>query len=408
MSTQTAASVSAQTSADADDAMARRLRQLEDDALRLGTSQSHHLAAAAARPAAPTAAQGAAQPQTEVIQSEGDVARDGQHDDAVHRMKFDTNRLTYQGGARTPLRQPDVSPQHAARLDRRVADRMRVAKARGDTMTYRQGKAAAERSKDFIAAEERFRPMPDTLEGLYSLAEERIEEARRNGAFTNLEGKGKALEMAETRTPMVDRTEYFLNQIIKKQGALPPFVDAQVQLDRATGEFRQALRHDWAMFACKLIAMSGGPLEAQVRRAADYASAEARGVDRLRDSNWERREWSFIQARVADLNSKIRGYNIIAPFNSRRVYLQPRRELDDALREAMQTVPQMLVDRANAPKLKETHGYKVRFGKSSILDHLVGRVAKSQFYEREAGQYGFGEWWRDTFGRKRSGESLYD
>ncbi|BFZ57148.1 hypothetical protein PYCC9005_004198 [Savitreella phatthalungensis] len=315
------------------------------------------------------------------------------HDDALSRMRFDTNRLTYAGTSRTPIRQ--TSPSNAARLDRKVAERLRIAQAHAETNSYR---AATERSKEFAAAEEKFRPMPDTLEGLQSLAEERIEEARRNGAFRNLEGKGKALDLAEARQPMVDRTEYFLNQIIKKQGALPPFVDAQVNLDKAVADFRRCLRLEWASFACKVIAMAGGSLEDQVARARRYGTAEITRVDRLRDTNWERREWPFIKARVKDLNDKVRGYNIIAPFNSRRVYLAAREELDAAYREATPMVAGQLIDRANAPKFKESRVYSARYGRTSILDHLAGR-AKSTFYERDIGTYGFSEWWKDTFRR---------
>lgn len=328
------------------------------------------------------------------------------HADALMRMRFDTNRLTYSGSSYTPISQPSTSANFA-RMDKRTSEKMKVAKAREQVSLHRS-KREYEKSKEYLALEEAYRPMPNSLEGLQSLAEERIDEARRSGAFKNLEGKGKALTMEETKTPMVDRTEYFLNQIIKKQGALPPFVDAQNSLDRAIAGFRAALQSEWINFCCKLIAFSGDSLDSQVRRARAYGEAELRGVDRLRDANWEKRELPFIQAQVKDLNSKARGYNVIAPFNSRRGYLRIEDELETCFREATPLVAQMLLDRANAPKLRETEGWKRQYEHTSILAHVFGKSKmKSEFYERTDGGYGFGEWFRDTFRKKEARESLY-
>lgn len=316
--------------------------------------------------------------------------------DAIQRMRFDTNRLTYSGSARTPIALPPTSA-HIARMDRRTSEKLRVAKAREQVAVHRV-KRDYEKSKEYIAVEEAYRPMPNSLEGLQSLAEERIEEARRSGAFDNLDGKGKALELIETRTPMVDRTEFFLNQIIKKQGALPPFVDAQVNLDRAIASFRQSLRSEWVNFCCKLIGLGGGTLQEQINRARAYAIAEIKGCDRLRDEHWEKREKSFVEAQIKALNSSARGYNIIAPFNSRRGYLNYRDELDACYKAGTPLVAQTLLDRANAPKLKDTQGYKLRHSHVPLIDHVFGKAKlKSTFYERKEGVYGVGEWFRDTF-----------
>lgn len=376
--------------------MARRLSQLEGDAIDLASGRTRG-----------PKVTGIVREASSAAMVEDEVA----HTDALLRMRMDTNRLTYSAGGSgsssyTPLNQQSAAS--FARMDRKTSDRMRVAKAR-EAVSVHRSKRDWEKSKEYLAVEEAHRPMPNSLEGLQSLAEERIDEARRAGAFKNLEGRGKALALEETKTPMVDRTEYFLNQIIKKQGALPPFVDAQANLDRSIEAFRASLRSEWASFCCRLIAFSGDSLERQVARARTYGEAEAKGVDRLRDANWEKRELSFIKAQIADLNSKTRGYNVIAPFNSRRGYLGLAEELAACYRQATPLVAQMLIDRANAPKLKDTETHRRKYQHTPLLDHVFGKAKlKSEFYERQESGYNLGEWFRDTFGKKPEVRSIYD
>ncbi|ORY77284.1 hypothetical protein BCR37DRAFT_400543 [Protomyces lactucae-debilis] len=317
--------------------------------------------------------------------------------DTGTQTSFDANRLTFAGSSYTPISQP-YADQAFAKRDRKTADRLRVAKAREHTSSYK-AKKAHEKSKEYLSLEEKYRPAPSSLEGLQSLAEERIDEARRNGAFKNLDGKGKRLDLAEAKST-IDRTEYFLNKIIKKQGALPPFVDAQVNVDRSIAAFRYSLQSLWIETCCKLIALSGGTLEAQRRRAEEYAEAERTGRDRLRDANFVKRETPFMIAQVNALNAQIRGYNVIAPFNSRRGYLSLQAELDQCYRNAAPIIPRSLVERANAPKFKDSAAYKAKYTHTPLLDHLFGKQ-KSQFYERNDGVYGFYDWIRDNFGKGR-------
>ena len=158
-----------------------------------------------------------------------------------------------------------------------------------------------------------------------------------------------------------------------------------------------------------MIAFSGGDLDSQVRRAAAYGSAEESKIDRLRDANWEKRELPFIKTQVEDLNKMARGYNVIAPFNSRRGYLNVKTELETCYREATPLVAQALIDRANAPKLKDSKAYKLRYQHTPLLDHVFGKAKlKSQFYENNDGGYGFSEWFRDTFrGRREQTRGLF-
>lgn len=325
--------------------------------------------------------------------------------DSLDRMRCDTNRLTYASTSYTPIAMPSTGANFA-RMDKRTEQKMRVSKAR-ESVSIHRTKKEFQKSKEYLAVEEAFHPMPNSLEGLQSLAEERINEARRNGAFKNLSGKGKKLLMEETKTPMVDRTEFFLNQILKSQGALPPVVEGLNNLDRSIQDFRASIRMEWVNFCCRLIAFSGDALELQVERAKAYGMAEEAGVDRLRDANWEKRELPFINAQVAELNSKTMSVNVIAPYNCRRGYLKVDDELQACYKQGTPLVAKMLIDRARAPKLKDSAGYKRTHQHTSILDHMIGKSARSEFYESYGKSYGFGAWVRETFGKKEPQRSLY-
>jgi hypothetical protein len=126
----------------------------------------------------------------------------------------------------------------------------------------------------------RFRPdarnAPATLQGLASLANERIEDAIARGQFKNLpRGKGKHIERDhQANSPFLDTTEYFMNKIIQRQEIVPPWIEKQQELLSTANKFRARLRNDWKRHAARMIAAKGGSLEAQVTRAKAYAAAE--------------------------------------------------------------------------------------------------------------------------------------
>lgn len=137
-----------------------------------------------------------------------------------------------------------------------------------------------ERNKMRKELKERFspgaRPMPTTLQGLTSLANERIEDAIARGKFKNIpRGKGKNIERDyNASSPFLDTTEYFMNKIIQKQEIVPPWIEKQQELVKGVASFRGRLRNDWKRHAARTIASKGGSLESQIRRAKAYALAE--------------------------------------------------------------------------------------------------------------------------------------
>ena len=160
----------------------------------------------------------------------------------------------------------------------------RLANARDKTSIYALAQQVdttdEEREKMRKELRERFtpgaRPMPTTLTGLASLANERIEDAIARGQFKNLpRGKGKNVERDyNANSPFLDTTEYFMNKIIQKQEIVPPWIEKQQELVKAVSSFRGRLRNDWKRHAARTISSKGGSLEDQMRRALAFALAE--------------------------------------------------------------------------------------------------------------------------------------
>ena len=159
----------------------------------------------------------------------------------------------------------------------------RLANARDRSSAYSYLKdeslSANEREQMRKELKERFspgaRPMPTSLQGLASLANERIEDAIARGQFKNLP-RGKRIERDyNMSSPFLDTTEYFMNKIIQRQDIVPPWIEKQQELVSTTTKFRSRLRAEWRRHAARLIASRGGSLESQVQRAMEYAAAEA-------------------------------------------------------------------------------------------------------------------------------------
>jgi hypothetical protein len=107
----------------------------------------------------------------------------------------------------------------------------RLASARDNVSAYAvtNDPSMSEEERKRLRAEmkARFQPgarsVPATLQGLASLANERIENAISRGQFKNLP-RGKAVERdPRADNPFLDTTEYFLNKMIQKQEIVPPW-----------------------------------------------------------------------------------------------------------------------------------------------------------------------------------------
>ncbi|KAK5415723.1 hypothetical protein LTR06_003773 [Exophiala xenobiotica] len=210
------------------------------------------------------------------------------HDSALRMLDDSHKRL------RTPSRPPSlgatVNLRPAPKPKLSAADRL--ANARDRTSRYavsqQEGLSEEEREKYRKELKERFspgaRPMPTSLQGLTSLANERIEDAIARGQFKNItRGKGINVERDHNaNSPFLDTTEYFMNKIIQKQEIVPPWIEKQQELVKAVATYRGRLRNDWRRHAARMISSSGGSVQDQVRRAKAYALAEEMVNPRIR------------------------------------------------------------------------------------------------------------------------------
>ena len=124
----------------------------------------------------------------------------------------------------------------------------RLANARDRTSVYAlsQDPSLSEKEREDMrkVLKERFtsgaRPMPNSVQGLAALANERIEDAIGRGQFKNIpKGKGINVERDHNAdSPFLDTTEYFMNKMIKKQEIVPPWIEKQQELVRGAAHFR--------------------------------------------------------------------------------------------------------------------------------------------------------------------------
>ena len=180
-----------------------------------------------------------------------------------------------------PVASPPKSVDTGRSRTRALAG-VRLANARDKTSIYSSLKDSEmtdkEREQRFRELKERFAPharaVPATIQGLASLANERIEDAIARGQFKNLP-RGQRIERDyNASSPFLDTTEYFMNKIIQKQDIVPPWIEKQQELVGTATKFRARLRNDWKRHAARMIASKGGSLHEQMQRADAYAAAE--------------------------------------------------------------------------------------------------------------------------------------
>jgi stress response protein YsnF len=195
--------------------------------------------------------------------------------DAHKPLRFKGARTT--GVAPPPPRSIDTGRKPRGGLGTRLAnarDRSGIYSSLKDSEISEE-----ERQQRFQELKDRFSPnarsiVPGTIQGLASLANERIEDAIARGQFKNLP-RGKVIERDyNASNPFLDTTEYFMNKMIQKQDIVPPWIEKQQELVATANKFRSRLRNDWRRHAARMIASAGGTLQEQMQRAEAYAKAE--------------------------------------------------------------------------------------------------------------------------------------
>lgn len=361
---------------------------------------------------------------------------------------------------RTPYKIPKPTP---APVDlrptpkRKVSPGIRIAEAKDRTATYNlsrsPGVSDEERENLRQEMQEKFspgaRPMPVSVQGFTSLANERIEDAIARGQFTHIKrGKGVNTQRDHNaNNAYMDTTEYFMNKIIQKQELVPPWIEKQQELSKEVDRFRQRLRADWRRHAARLIASDGGSLDAQMKRAQAHAAAEERLVEReriqkafqddaepllaeqaasnvsaaeagpedgtnrntsealphlppLRDPHYLSIERPYHEVTVKNLNSVARSYNLQAPPVARKPYLNLDRELASCFADVAPTLAEEI--RRRATERVQGPSTIVNQKATGLMNSLSTTQASQVYDEDESKGYGFKEFWRDLFTRKES------
>lgn len=244
---------------------------------------------------------------------------------------------------------------HARRKERDAKKRSeivgRLTRAKESTLDYRLGVTKNMKS----GMQER--PNPVSVKGWAGLVEVRIEvrcvpsmimkpdryvtfsiqRARQDGYFRTIKGRGKPLERGnEEHNPFIAREEFLMNRIVQRQGAAPPWVEIQGELQAALDAFRSVLKQSWVRRAVRMLTLSRQPLR-------ELSLADARA---LRDREWEAREKAYHESALAEVNSLVRKYNALAPYVVRRAYYVLDVELDRAYEEGAEDIIRELAVRS--------------------------------------------------------------
>ncbi|BEJ15195.1 hypothetical protein CspHIS471_0409620 [Cutaneotrichosporon sp. HIS471] len=159
------------------------------------------------------------------------------------------------------------------------------------------------------------------------LVEERITAAQNKGFFKNLKGTGKPIERDPSEmNPLLGLSEVYINRIIKRQGALPPWIELQNNLNASQAAFRSLLLESYTKHMVRSI-LASNPIDL----LPTYEQIPGR------DEAFEARHEKFHIENVRQLNDTLGKMNAQAPMPSRRGLILLEAELDrvrgDVLRQ---------------------------------------------------------------------------
>jgi len=193
--------------------------------------------------------------------------------------------------------------------------------------------------------------------------------------------------------------EYFLNRILQRQGAAPPWVQAQVDLTAAFASFRESIRAEWLRHVTRQITTAPRSVSSHIAYAESFVKRDTAANYALREyrSEWESREAKFHTLAVEDLNMKTRSYNTIAPYTARRPYTTLQKELESCYKDVAPQIVSAIRNRSSSPPLKvEAKPFVRGIG---ILEDLSGQ--KQQLHVNRDGEYGLMDFIRGFIKRDR-------
>ncbi|KAF5371287.1 hypothetical protein D9758_004245 [Tetrapyrgos nigripes] len=230
----------------------------------------------------------------------------------------------------TSLAKDERARKKEKEYQKRTETAGRLGRARESTLDYRLGL----KQKMMGGIEQGAtggRPNPISLKGWTGLIEDKIERARSRGVFNNLNGRGKPLvTTTEERNPFIAREEFLMNRIVQRHGAAPPWVELQSELDTAIKTFRDLLRQSWTRRAIRNLTTLHPP-----NLLLRFSLTD---IKNLRDAEWEKRERSYHDTAVEEVNALVRKYNGIAPYAVRRAYYMRSVEIEKVYGECAEDI----------------------------------------------------------------------
>ncbi|EGO02284.1 hypothetical protein SERLA73DRAFT_178144 [Serpula lacrymans var. lacrymans S7.3] len=220
-------------------------------------------------------------------------------------------------------------------LQKRKEQAGRLTRARESTLDYRLGiKSGHGENRPSVRAN------PVSMRGWQSMIEDKIEKARLAGQFDKVKGRGQPLvRQSDERNPFIAREEFLMNRIVQRNGASPPWVEVQLELESAINSFREMLRQSWTRRAVRMLTVS--------QPATYLPSLALADITSLRDDEWEERERSYHDTAITELNSLVRKYNGLAPYAVRRPYYERSAELAKVYEECGEDILRGISRRTN-------------------------------------------------------------
>ena len=192
--------------------------------------------------------------------------------------------------------------------------------------------------------------------------------------------------------------EYFLNRILQRQGAAPPWVQAQIDLTSAFATFRESLRTEWLRHVTRQISAAPGSLNSHIASAESYVQRDTAANYTLREykNDWESREQKYHSLAIDDLNAKTRSYNTIAPYTARKAYTTLQQELEQCYKDVAPNIVEATRTRSTkTPPPLEVKRF-VR-GAVGILEDLTG--SKQELHVNRDGEFGLMDFIRGFMNR---------
>ncbi|CAN6674658.1 hypothetical protein TRVA0_059S00738 [Trichomonascus vanleenenianus] len=224
-----------------------------------------------------------------------------------------------------------------------------------------------------------------------SIASKQIEDAIARGQFKNIpRGENVKIDQHLSSSPYIDTTELFLNRMIQRQGAAPPWIELQRRVNKEVDEFRRELKSNWIQRAVSILAKQSENISSIDRRVSMAKSRLAQSVP-FKDQAWEESQKSYHNLVVNNINSIIRGYNLQAPQSARKGYISYESELAGVYQEAHKQILSAFKNHLTGPAAPPP-------------PPTVGQLhtAKGLYSEDPSKYYGMKDMFRDLFSRKKS------